>query len=155
MQPSFPMDWARDAKHFFLLREPARVIASYAKGRAKFELDDLGFAPQRRLFETLTEMTGTPPPVIDSVDILKAPKPMLQALCDAIDIPFDPAMLTWQPGSRPEDGAWAPYWYHSVENSTGFGNPPTSDPVVPPQYADMLTACEVDFAVLKERRLTL
>jgi len=42
MQPGFPMDWAKDAKHFFLLREPARVIASYAKGRASSNLMTLG-----------------------------------------------------------------------------------------------------------------
>lgn len=155
MQFGFPMDWAKSAKHFFLLREPARVIASYAKGRAKFELDDLGFAPQRKLFDTLTTMTGTAPPVIDSVDILTNPEPMLGALCEAIDIPFDPAMLSWDAGARVEDGAWAPYWYTSVESSTGFGSPPTSDPVVPPEYAEMLKVCEADYAALRERRLKL
>jgi len=100
-------------------------------------------------------MTGTVPPVIDSVDILKYPEPMLKALCKAIDIPFDPAMLKWGAGARSEDGAWAPYWYTSVESSTGFGNPPTSDPVVSPEYAGMLKACEADYAVLHERRITL
>lgn len=155
MQPGFPMEWAKSAKHFFLLREPARVIASYAKGRAKFTLDDLGFAPQRKLFDTLADMTGTVPPVIDSVDILKAPEPMLNALCKAIDIPFDPAMLCWEAGTRPEDGAWAPYWYTSVESSTGFGKPPASDPVVSPEYAAMLKTCEADYKALRERRIRL
>ena len=79
MLEGFPMEWAKDAKHFFLIREPARVIASYAKGREKFDLDDLGFAPQRRLWEAL----GCPP-VIDSMDVLRAPKTMLQKLCAAI-----------------------------------------------------------------------
>lgn len=155
MQPGFPIDWAKEAKHFFLVREPARVIASYAKGRAAFELDDLGFAPQRRLYDTLTDMTGKTPPVIDSVDILTAPEPMLKKLCDAIDIPFDAAMLAWAPGARDEDGAWAPYWYASVESSTGFGNPPTSAPHVPPENADMLKACETDYAILRDRRIRL
>ncbi len=153
MLPDFPLGWAKSAKHFFLLREPARVIASYAKGRAAFTEDDLGFAPQRRLFDTLQTLTGTPPPIIDSVDILTAPEPMLKALCAALDIPFDTGMLSWPAGARPEDGAWAPYWYASVESSTGFGPPPASQPVVPDAYQDMLRSCERDYAALRERRI--
>lgn len=155
MDPGFSLEWAKSAKHFFLLREPARVIASYAKGRENNTLADLGFAPQRRLFDTLTDLTGSEPPVIDSVDILSAPEPMLTALCAAIDIPFDRAMLSWEPGPRPEDGAWAPYWYHSVHSSTGFGSPPTSEPEVPDEYADMLAVCEADYVALRDRRIKI
>jgi len=32
-------------------------------------------------------------------------------------------MLQWPAGKRESDGVWAPYWYHSVEASTGFGTP--------------------------------
>ncbi|MEP3889947.1 MAG: HAD family hydrolase [Hellea sp.] len=155
MLEGFPMDWAYSkhetaAKHFFLIREPARVIASYIKGRDAFDLDDLGFAPQRRLWEQLGR-----PPVIDSLDILRWPKTMLSQLCHAIDIPFDTAMLSWEKGARDEDGAWAPYWYKSVESSTGFAPPPETQPVVPPQYRDMLAACEEDYAAMEARKLTL
>jgi len=150
MLEGFPMDWTEGAKHFFLIREPARVIASYAKGREAFELDDLGFAPQRKLWEALGR-----PPVIDSMDILRWPRTMLSQLCHAIDIPFDEAMLSWEKGSRSTDGAWAPYWYKSVENSTGFSAPPEIQPVVPLQYHDMLKACEEDYAVMEARKLTL
>ena len=150
MLGGFPMDWAEDAKHFFLIREPARVIASYAKGREAFELEDLGFAPQRRLWEALGR-----PPVIESMDILRFPRTMLSQLCHAIDIPFDNAMLSWETGPRETDGAWAPYWYKSVESSTGFTAPPETTPSVPPQYQDMLKACEEDYYAMEARKLTL
>jgi len=155
MLEDFPMDWATKdsdnaAKHFFLIREPSRVIASYVKGRDKFDLNDLGFAPQRRLWEQLGR-----PPVIDSLDILRWPKTMLNQLCHAIDIPWDEAMLSWEKGPRSEDGAWAPHWYKSVENSTGFRPPPETDPVIPPEYADMLAVCEADYAAMASRKLTL
>ncbi len=153
MQPGFPLEWAMNAKHFFLIREPARVIASYAKGRRAFILDDLGFAPQRRLYERITEMTGKAPPVIDCGDILDAPEAVLRALCCAIDIPFDPAMLAWPAGPRDEDGAWAPYWYGSVERSTGFGSPPQSKPTVADEYLSLLAACELDYAALHDCRI--
>jgi hypothetical protein len=41
-------------------------------------------------------------------------------MCHQIGIPFDEAMLSWQPGARPEDGSWAKYWYHAVHRSTGI-----------------------------------
>lgn len=148
MLDGFPLDWAKGAKHFFLIREPERVLASYIKGRAEFDMQDLGFAPQRRLFETLAEMTGRRPPVIESTAILKNPEAALRGLCRAIDIPFDKAMLKWEAGPRPEDGAWAPYWYQSVENSTGFGPPPIGIPKIPFQYEEILAQCRVDYAVL-------
>ena len=150
MLKGFPMKWAKEAKHFFLIREPARVIASYAKGREHFDLDDLGFAPQRKLWEQLSR-----PPVIDSMDILLWPRTMLSQLCHAIDIPFDDAMLSWEIGLRETDGAWAPYWYKSVENSTGFSEPPETEPVIPAQYKDMLKACEADYCAMEARKLTL
>lgn len=153
MQPSFPLNWAKEAKHFFLIREPVRVIASYLKGRQRFDVDDLGFAPQKRLFQTLTDMTGTPPPVIDSYDILRSPEAALRRLCEAIDIPFDAAMLSWKTGRRPEDGAWAPYWYHSVENSTGFAPHPEARPTIPRFHQKLLQLCEKDFSALAQYKL--
>lgn len=155
MLEGFPQSWMKTAKHFFLLREPERVIASYAKGRAEFDLDDLGFAPQRRLFDTLTHQTGQAPPVIQSEDILKHPEKALRVLCAAIHIPFDKAMLSWPAGARPEDGAWAPYWYASVENSTGFGAPSQTVPHVPDTYRPYLDQCQDDYKVLAKQALVI
>ncbi len=153
MLDDFPMEWTHGARHFFLIREPARVIASYVKGREDFTYDDLGFGPQLRLFDYLMDQEGAPPPVIDSADIRRAPEDSLKALCSAINIPFDQAMLTWEPGPRPEDGAWAPYWYASVEKSSGFGPPPSGEVHLADIYSDVLARCENDYAPLWERRL--
>ena len=152
MLPSFPMDWAAHGRHFFLLREPARVIASYAKGRAAFNAEDLGFAAQRRLYDDIAAIGEHKIAVIDSADILRDPKAALTALCAALDIPFDPAMLSWEKGSRPEDGAWAPYWYKSVENSTGFG-PYDDTPVkIPAEHAGILAECEENYRHLAAKK---
>lgn len=148
MLAEFPLDWAKAAKHFFLIREPERVIASYIKGRAVFDVEDLGFAPQRRLFETLTNITGKRPPVIKSSAILNDPESALTHLCEAIEIPFDSAMLQWQAGARPEDGAWAPYWYASVERSTGFKTTSMEIPIIPSEYQNFLEACQEDYKAL-------
>ena len=96
---------------------------------------------------------GTAPPVIDSADILRTPEPALRSLCEALDIPFMSNMLSWPAGPRPEDGAWAPYWYDSVEKSTGFGKASSHQPIVPQQFQDMLAACEIDYEALRTQRL--
>lgn len=150
MVKGFPKDWMGGAKHFFLIREPARVIASYAKGRGAFDLEDLGFTSQRRLWEQLGR-----PPVIDSADILNDPAPMLQLLCGALDIPWDKKMLSWEAGTRSEDGAWAPYWYHSVQNSTGFAPPSKASVIVEARHQSLLTAVQADFNILYQNRIKL
>ncbi len=61
----------------------------------------LGLEQQVRIFR---QFGG---PVIDSGEILREPQPALEALCDALAIPFDASMLSWPPGPRPTDGVWA------------------------------------------------
>jgi hypothetical protein len=150
MLDGFPMDWAQEAKHFFLIRDPRRVIASYILGRADFEIEDLGFASQRRLWETLGR-----PPIVDSLDILRDPEVMLKKLCSAIDIKWDANMLSWDAGPRAEDGAWAPYWYASVQRSTGFAPPPKSPPAIDEIHQAVLDAVQEDFDVLFKSRLQI
>jgi len=61
--------------------------------------------------------------VISGADVLADPRRALGALCAALDVTFDEAMLSWPPGRRETDGVWAPAWYGAVEQSTGFGPP--------------------------------
>ncbi|WP_299780018.1 HAD family hydrolase [uncultured Roseobacter sp.] len=114
MLEGFPLDWAQDCVNVHLIRHPARVIASYAAKREAPTLEDIGFVQQHALYEKLGGV------VIDSTDIRARPEHMLRALCDAIDLPFDPAMLSWSAGPRAEDGIWAAHWYGAVHQSTGF-----------------------------------
>jgi len=149
MLPGFPKAWMETAKHFFLLRHPARVIASYARGRSEFDTADLGFSAQTRLWDKLGR-----PPVIDSETILQNPSAALRVLCMAIDIPFDPAMLSWPSGPRPEDGAWAPWWYKSVWASTGFGPPSAKAlPKLDPVHVPLLEACLPHYETLAAQSL--
>jgi hypothetical protein len=63
---------------------------------------------------------GHAPPVVDADDILANPKSVLIKLCDATDITFDAAMLSWAPGPKPFDGVWASHWYNAAWASTGL-----------------------------------
>lgn len=123
MLDGFDLGWMDLCRHAFLIRAPQRVLASYAARRAEVELADIGFVRQAELFDQISNRDGRAPPVIDAEDVLADPARTLTALCAALDIVFDPAMLAWPAGWRATDGVWAPAWYQAVEQSTGFGRP--------------------------------
>jgi hypothetical protein len=123
MLPEFGFDWAGGFAHAFLIRAPARVLASYVAKREEVALSDIGLVRQVELFERFADKAGAAPPVVDSDDLLRDPEAVLRKLCAALAIPFDPAMLHWPKGRRASDGVWAPAWYASVEASTGFSAP--------------------------------
>ena len=131
MIEGFDLGWIAKVTNVFLTRSPVRVLASYAKKRGEVTPGDIGVTRQRELFELARQVTGKTPVVVDSADILRAPEPMLRALCDALSIPYLPEMMTWPPGRRPEDGVWADHWYEAVWKSTGFGPPQLQQPEEP------------------------
>lgn len=134
MLPGFPLDWMNGFTNIFLIRRPDRVIASYHAKRENPTLEDIGFPRQAALFDRLTA-SGHSPVVIDSDDILAAPAPALRALCDAIGLGFSTEMLHWPKGGHPADGAWAPHWYGSVWQSTGFAKKVSAPPELTPEGA--------------------
>jgi len=119
MVAGVPRNWMRQVVNVFLIRHPARVVASYAAKRENPTLDDIGFRQQLELYREVLAFGGTPV-VIDSHDIRENPRYMLEKLCDSIGLPFLDAMLHWPAGGHVSDGVWAPHWYAAVWNSTGF-----------------------------------
>ena len=71
-----------------------------------FHEGEVGFPEQRALFDLLTALNGPPPPVIDSDDFLENPLDMTRKFCAAVDIPFLPDALTWDPGGDPSARSW-------------------------------------------------
>jgi hypothetical protein len=120
MLPGFDRSFMKDCENVFLIRHPARVVASYARKRENPTLADIGFVRQAELFDEVAQQLGRAPLVIDSADILANPQGALSALCAALEIPFTERMLHWPAGPKPHDGTWAPHWYNSVHQSTGF-----------------------------------
>jgi len=117
-----PRDWMADVTNVFLIRHPARVVASYAAKRENPKLDDIGFLQQAELFEHARSL-GQDPIVVDSADIRDNPKGMLGLLCERLGIVFDPNMLQWPVGGHSCDGVWAAHWYGAVHRSTGLAGP--------------------------------
>ena len=155
MLEGFPLGWTRKARHFFLIRHPARVIASYGRTKADMDMDDIGFVAQVQFYKKLSDETDKRPPIIDSFDILSQPQKALSALCEAINIPFDKAMLSWSPGPRPEDGIWAQYWYKSVINSRRFKPAHKTRPVIKDAHEALYAQSLPLYEHLKARKLQI
>lgn len=134
MVPAFDRGFLRQLTNAFLIRHPARVIASYAKKREAPTLADLGFVQQAQLYDQVADLTGIAPPVISAEAIRANPRAALTGLCAALGIPFHEAMLHWPAGPKPQDGVWAPHWYNAVHRSTGFEEPEGPLPDLPPDY---------------------
>ena len=75
-----------------------------------------------------------------------------RALCAALEIPWDPAMLRWEAGPRETDGAWAPHWYRAVWASNRFA-PPDPQPPLRPGLRPVVEAAMPAFARLRARKL--
>lgn len=123
-------------KNILFIRDPKQIISSYAQVRPDVNMQDIGIAKQWQLYQQLTGQNQHCA-VLDSNEILKAPEKVLTALCAAIDIPFDKAMLQWPAGPKEADGVWAKYWYANVHKSTGFEKQATSSRALP-EYLEPL-----------------
>lgn len=123
MLPGCDLKWTQHLLHCFLIRDPAYVVNSYTNSRGECSADDIGIKRQYELFVEIGKITGQQMPVVDSPSVLKDPERIMKTLCKSLNLVFEPSMLAWPAGKRGGDGVWASHWYHSVEASTGFGEP--------------------------------
>jgi hypothetical protein len=151
--PEVPRCWMEGARHAFLIRDPARVLASLAAKYPEAGIDDTGLPQQVELLRWLHEHGHPTPPVVDSDDVLASPRPMLKSLCAALGVPFEEAMLSWPAGPRLSDGAWAKWWYERVHKTTGFGPSSSGEPEVPSLQLEYLPACQELYDELASLRL--
>lgn len=108
--------------HAFLIRDPAKTITSMYDKWPDFDELEVGFPEQRALFDLLSALKGTPPPVIDSDDLLEDPFKITEAFCDAVGIPFVEDALTWEAGGDPSAHSWwdGGSFHANLAKSTGL-----------------------------------
>lgn len=156
MEPQFGLDWLSGFRQAFLIRDPAEVLASYAAKHVEVTLADIGAVRLRELFDRESDRLGRAAPVVMGADIVADSAGVLAELCAALDIPWTEAMLSWTPGRRDTDGAWAPHWYGAVERSTGFAPESTNraPPVLSAAHAKVAEAARPHFEALFQHRIT-
>jgi hypothetical protein len=151
--PEIDRRWLAELQHCFLIREPREMLTSLRHFIPQPRLEDTGLPQQLEIFEAERRRLGRTPPVVDARDVLQSPRAMLAALCGALDVPFDEAMLRWQPGPRETDGVWAKHWYGQVEKTTTFGPYRTKDEPVPAELNALLAECEALYTELHRQRI--
>lgn len=145
------LGWTAAFHNVLLIRDPAEVVASYVRSRESCEPADIGLLQQVRLLESWDET----PPVIDAGDFLRDPGTHLRWLCDRLGIGFTTRMLSWPAGPRASDGVWAPYWYDSVQHSTGFEPWRPRELSLSPHDAAVAQACRPAYDRLHALRIRL
>ncbi|MBW3546240.1 MAG: sulfotransferase family protein [Bacteroidetes bacterium] len=148
-QPDGAAPFFEKLANVFLIREPASLIASFARVVPEVTEAEIGLKHAATLFRQLNEW-GTQPLVLNSDILLANPPLILEKLCGALGIAFDEQMLRWKAGPRPEDGVWAKYWYANVHKSTGFQQRTTRPDAFPEQYQSLLDEVQPYFQYLNQ-----
>ena len=108
-----------EAQHAFLIRRPEEIAASQYALYPDMRLENIGLEALHELHSAVSHAGGHRPVVIDSDDLVARPEATMAAYCAAVDLPFIPEALTWEPGDRPE---WrrSARWHAEVAASSGF-----------------------------------
>ncbi len=143
--------------HTFLVRDPAKALASMYNQWDEFTMDGAGFEALERMFELLADRYGGIPPVIDSDDLLADPHGVVAAYCDAVGIDFMPDALDWEQGERTEVRWYGGDWHDTLSTSTGLAPQGTSyradiDDV--PFLQEMYHRCRPHYDALASHRLS-
>jgi hypothetical protein len=151
--PHIDRGWLGQVRNCFLLRDPKEMLASLGEKMSAPTLRDTGLAQQVEIFRWVRQTTGKTPPVLDAADVLRDPRRILGALCEALGVPFTETMLSWPPGRRSTDGVWAKHWYAAVEKSTGFEPYRPKDVTLRGNLLALLEECRPYYAELHEARI--
>jgi hypothetical protein len=122
-----------------LTRDPWEMLTSFQKEIPDATLDETGLVEMVEILDR-SLAAGHEPLVVDARQLLDDPPGVLARLCARLGLDFDPAMLSWEAGPKPEDGVWAPYWYASVHRSTGWGPWRAKDDTLLPHLEPVLEA---------------
>jgi hypothetical protein len=151
--PGMELDWIDSLTSAFLVREPREMLTSLAEFLPEPRLEDTGLPQQTALFERIVSRTNKTPPVLDAADVLHDPRGRLSSLCEAVGVRFDDAMLHWAPGPRDTDGAWAPFWYEKVYQTTTFAPYRPKEADLPARLEPLHDQCERLYRKLYDHRL--
>jgi hypothetical protein len=103
----------------FLIRDPAKTIASYFAMNPDVTLDEIGLMQISRVFDKVAEISGEVPIVVDADDLEDDPDGIMKAYCHRLGLPFIPEAMTWDPGHKTEWEIWKD-WHKDAAQSTGI-----------------------------------
>lgn len=146
------IDYLLDWTNVILIRDPAKLISSFAKVIHNPTITDIGIKKASELFGYLDDH-GKTPIVIDSDELMIDPEKYLGKLCGKLGIEFSERMLHWKEGGIPEDGVWAKHWYGNVHKTTGFQIQQRKQAEVPPHLGPLLAEATPYYEKLQQHIL--
>lgn len=102
----------------FLIRDPAKAIASYYAMNPEVTVEEIGLKQLCRIYEQVSAL-GQATVVVDADDLENDPVGTINAYCSAVGIPFILAALTWESDHKPEWDIWKD-WHTDAAQSTGI-----------------------------------
>jgi hypothetical protein len=139
-----------DVDSFILTRDPLEMLPSLRRALGRIPtVADTGYAVQVEILDRVVASDRTPI-VVDSAAVLKDPPAILMALCVALGIDFDPAMLSWPAGPKSIDGVWGPHWYKRLHTTTSFERPRSTSGPLPAELAQTFGTCKPLYERLTE-----
>jgi hypothetical protein len=111
-----------DFRHVFMVRDPAKAIASHFAMKPTVALSEIGYEHQSELFDLVRATAAGPPLVISAERLVEDPAGVVSAFCDEVGLPYRPEALRWEPQDRAE---WrlTRQWHVDATASAGFEAP--------------------------------
>jgi hypothetical protein len=91
-----------EARHTFIVRDPAAAIASLVATEPDTRCPDAGYEHQHQLFELAWALSGREPVVLDADRLFRDPEQVIAAYCAAVGLPYLPQAMRWWGADRPE-----------------------------------------------------
>jgi hypothetical protein len=135
--------------HIFFIRDPREIIRSYSKVIEFPDQMDIAISYSAELLRLFKDHDW-PSLVLHRNQLLNDPESCLEKVCEHLNIDFDPAMLSWPAGARPEDGPWSKFWYAGLHKSTGFSPLKIEEFELAPHLEDLAAQCKSDYNYLLE-----
>jgi len=135
------LDFLPELTNVLLIRHPREMLPSLLSLLPQPSLLDTAYQMQWGLFNFLRQR-GRTPLVIDAATLLREPEAVLRRICEHARIPFQPAMLQWTPGGRPDEGIWADHAYETLHHSNGFLPYQSQQGGIPDQLTPLFEVCE-------------
>lgn len=102
----------------FLIRDPAKAIASYYAMNPQVTVEEIGLRQLSEIHDCVAALDENPV-VVDADDLEDDPDGAINAYCQALGLRFIPEAMTWESEQKQEWEIWKD-WHQDAAKSTGI-----------------------------------
>lgn len=102
----------------FLIRDPAKAIASYYAMNPQVTVEEIGLRQLSEIHDCVAALDENPV-IVDADDLEDDPDGTINAYCQALGLKFIPEAMTWESEQKQEWEIWKD-WHQDAAKSTGI-----------------------------------